>query len=101
MSQTTEIPLTRLRSASDFISPADTIHPVSLAAAPPGEAEIAPILPPTADEQTLILSNGRTVIVIAALSAVNFLSSLSTGLLTIGLPRMALDIGLPEYLIAW
>ncbi|EHK20863.1 uncharacterized protein TRIVIDRAFT_192541 [Trichoderma virens Gv29-8] len=50
---------------------------------------------------TLILSNGRTVIVIAALSAVNFLSSLSTGLLTIGLPRMALDIGLPEYLIAW
>lgn len=99
MSQTNEIHITRLRSASDFMSPADIIYPAPVAA--PAGGEIAPILPPAVDEQTLLLSNGRTIIVIATLSAVNFLSSFSNGLLTIGLPRMALDIGLPDYLIAW
>lgn len=48
-----------------------------------------------------VLSKKQTIVAIATLSAVSFLSSLSTGLLTISLPRMAVEIGLPDYLIAW
>lgn len=66
----------------------------------PGGIEVTPILP-TVVEGPAQISKERTSIVIATLSAVSFLSSLSTGLLTIGLPRMAVDIGLPDYLIAW
>lgn len=48
-----------------------------------------------------LLSKGRIIIVIAALSGVNLLSSLSTGLITTGLPRLAADIGLPGNLLLW
>lgn len=66
----------------------------------PGGIEVTPILP-TVVEGPARISKERSIIVIATLSAVSFLSSLSTGLLTIGLPRMAVDIGLQDYLIAW
>lgn len=46
-------------------------------------------------------ANGRTVVMIATLTGVNFLSSLSTGLLTVGLPQMASDVGLPAHLLLW
>lgn len=90
--------LTRL-SASELPSPADTDYPAPLEA--PAGIEVAPILPTAAEGPAHVLSKERTIIVIATLSAVSFLSSISTGLLTIGLPRMAVDMGLPDYLIAW
>jgi hypothetical protein len=47
------------------------------------------------------LPHGRSIIVIAALTGINFLSSMSTGLLTVGLPRMAVDVKLPANLLLW
>jgi hypothetical protein len=35
------------------------------------------------------------------LTGVNFLSSLCNGFITIGLPRMASDLSLPEHLLLW
>lgn len=63
--------------------------------------EVASMLPTAVERPAHALSKQRTITTIATLSAVCFLSSLSTGLLTIGLPRMAVEIGLPDYLIAW
>lgn len=50
---------------------------------------------------TEFLPRGRAIIVIASLAGVNFLSSLTNGLLTVGLPRMALDVALPQHLLLW
>lgn len=63
--------------------------------------EVTSMLPTVVERPAHVLSKQRTITAIATLSAVSFLSSLSTGLLTIGLPRMAVEIGLPDYLIAW
>jgi hypothetical protein len=98
MSQTNEIYLTRL-SGSELPSPADTIYPGPMEA--PGRIEVTSMLPTVVERPAHVLSKERTMIAIATLSAVSFLSSLSTGLLTIGLPRMAKDIELPDYLLAW
>ncbi|KAL6898474.1 MFS general substrate transporter [Trichoderma evansii] len=96
MSQTNEICLTRL-SGSELPSPADTIYTAPVEAT--AGIEVTPILP--VEGPAHVLSKERTITIIATLSAVSFLSSISTGLLTIGLPRMAVEIGLPDYLIAW
>lgn len=47
------------------------------------------------------LKNGRIIVIIALLTGVNFLSSLSNGFITIGLPRIASDLSLPEHLLIW
>ena len=47
------------------------------------------------------LSRGRTVTVIATLTGITTVSSFSTGLLTVGLPRMALDLNLASNLLLW
>lgn len=98
MSQTNEICLTRL-SGSELPSPADTIYPGPIEEA--ARIEVISMLPTVVERPAHALSKQRTIIAIATLSTVSFLSSLSTGLLTIGLPRMAVEIGLPDYLIAW
>ena len=54
-----------------------------------------------ADLAPNFLPHGRSIIVIAALTGINFLSSMSTGLLTVGLPRMAADVKLPANLLLW
>lgn len=58
--------------------------------------------PPT-DVRSLTSSPAgkRIIIVVATLTGVNFLSSLSNGLLTVGLPRIASDTALPEHLQLW
>ncbi|KAH8819328.1 major facilitator superfamily domain-containing protein [Xylogone sp. PMI_703] len=43
----------------------------------------------------------QIVIAVAALAGVNLLSSLSTGLLTVGLPTIALDVDLSQKLLLW
>jgi hypothetical protein len=48
-----------------------------------------------------VLPRNRTFIAITALAGVNFLSSLTNGLVAVGLPRMAEDINLPDYLLVW
>jgi hypothetical protein len=60
-----------------------------------------PDAPVVMESEATSLSKGRTIIVIAALAGVNFLSSLTNGLLTVGLPRIANDIGLAEHLLLW
>jgi len=47
------------------------------------------------------LKDGRIFAIIAVLTGVQFLSSLSNGFLTVGLPRMASDLSLPEHLLLW
>jgi hypothetical protein len=54
-----------------------------------------------ADLEPNSLTHGRSIIVIAALTGINFLSSMSTSLLTVGLPRMAVDVKLPTNLLLW
>lgn len=49
----------------------------------------------------LLFSRGRTVFVIATLTGITFASSMSTGILTIGLPRIAADMQLADNLLLW
>ncbi|KAL8687547.1 MAG: hypothetical protein Q9218_006316 [Villophora microphyllina] len=47
------------------------------------------------------ISKGRTAIVIAVLFGTTIVGSFSTGLLTVGLPRMAADLELADNLLLW
>ena len=47
------------------------------------------------------LSKIRTVALIGILTGVTIVSSFSTGLLTVGLPRMAPDLDMPSNLLLW
>ncbi|KAB8247329.1 hypothetical protein BDV35DRAFT_392102 [Aspergillus flavus] len=51
------------------------------------------------DDQRTNLSRTRAVILITTLTGITFVGSMSTGLLTIGLPWIATDLGLPENLL--
>jgi len=55
----------------------------------------------SAEAPTVVLSKARTVFVIATLTGITFTSSMSTGILNIGLPRIAMDLILPENLLLW
>lgn len=46
-------------------------------------------------------SKNRTIAIIAILTGTTLVSSFSTGLLTVGLPRMARDLNLPANLLLW
>lgn len=48
-----------------------------------------------------VLSRGHTIFVIANLTGIAFASSMSTGLLTVGLPRIATDLTLSQNLLLW
>lgn len=61
----------------------------------------APGMLSVAESQSRSPPTKRTMIAVAALAGVNLLSSLSTGLLTVGLPRMALDVDLSQELLIW
>lgn len=47
------------------------------------------------------LSRGSAVILITTLTGITFVGSMSTGLLTIGLPWIAADLDLPNNLLLW
>ncbi|GFF61669.1 putative transporter [Aspergillus lentulus] len=49
----------------------------------------------------LSLSRAAATILICTLAGITFVGSMSTGLLTIGLPRMANDLHLPDNLLLW
>jgi hypothetical protein len=51
--------------------------------------------------QNLQLSRARAVILIATLTGITFVGSMSGGLLTVGLPSIATDLGLPDNLLLW
>ena len=57
------------------------------------------ILPPS--NGTRELSTLRAAVIIATLTGTTILSSFSNGLMTVGLPRIAKDIGLPSNLLLW
>lgn len=61
------------------------------------------ILPPTQDVvvETTELSKTRAAVVIATLAGTMFVSSFSSGLLTVALPRMAKDVDLAPNLLLW
>ena len=46
-------------------------------------------------------SSIRTFVIIATVACITTASSMSTGLLLVGLPRMALDLQLPDNLLLW
>ena len=50
---------------------------------------------------TPILPRGRAIIVIVVLAGIEVLNSLSNGLLNVALPRMAVDLELPDHLMFW
>lgn len=77
----------------------NTSHQVSLS--PPSRVDDIPEILPLVESETGFLPKRRSIIVIATLTGVNFLSSLSNGLLIVGLPRMALDVNLPTHLLLW
>jgi len=52
-------------------------------------------------EGVVALKRSRVVIIVAVLAGANFLSSVTTGFLTIGMPHIAKDIGLDADLISW
>ena len=56
---------------------------------------------PELPETTTSLSTWRTAVVISGLSGIGFVSSMSFGVLTISLPRIASDVGLPDNLLLW
>lgn len=47
------------------------------------------------------LSRARAVILIATLTGITFVGSMSTGLMTVSLPSMAADLNLPANLLLW
>ena len=47
------------------------------------------------------LPNGRVILVTTQLTLVGLVGSMSSGLLTVGIPRMAADLGLSSQLIYW
>lgn len=47
------------------------------------------------------LSRARAVILITTLTGITFVGSMSSGLLTIGLPWIAADLSLPDNLLLW
>lgn len=47
------------------------------------------------------MSRWRTTLTIATLSGLTTVSSMTTGLLVVALPRMALDLPLPDDLLLW
>lgn len=53
------------------------------------------------EAQDAVLSRTRAVILIATLTGITFVGSMSGGLLTIGLPWIAADLNLPDNLLLW
>ncbi|KAJ5378643.1 hypothetical protein N7509_011762 [Penicillium cosmopolitanum] len=51
--------------------------------------------------QNVQLSRARAVILIATLTGITFVGSMSGGLLTVGLPSIAKDLRLPDNLLLW
>lgn len=47
------------------------------------------------------LSKLRSTLIIASLTGITFSSSMSHGLLTVGLPYIAVDLRLPDHLLLW
>ncbi|KAE8444102.1 hypothetical protein EG329_000884 [Mollisiaceae sp. DMI_Dod_QoI] len=63
---------------------------------------ITPDSPPVPlDIEDRGLKQGRIIIIITVLTGVNFSASLCNGFITIGLPRMASDLSLPDGLLIW
>ena len=54
-----------------------------------------------AQDASLILGRSRSIIVIVLLTMVQFLNSVATGFVTVGLPRMSKDLNLSEGLLLW
>lgn len=55
----------------------------------------------TFDIEDGTLKQGRIIVIIAVLSGSSFLSSLTNGFITIGLPKIASDLSLPAHLLLW
>ena len=66
--------------------------------ASPGQSELLEQSQPPAQTS---LSRSRGVIVTTSLTGITFSSSMSVGLLTVGLPVIAVDLHLPEHLLLW
>lgn len=56
---------------------------------------------PSIDSDLNVLNKSRSVIVTTILSLVLFVNSVSTGILTVGIPRIAADLKLSEGLLLW
>ena len=100
MSQTV---ITLELAPSMAISTSPTVEGVLNQGPPKSSVELRrdnPVTQPI-DVAPQFLPHGRSVIVIVALTSINFLSSMSTGLLTVGLPHMAVEVNLPARLLLW
>ena len=47
------------------------------------------------------LSKGQTILLITTLTGITFANSISMGLITIGIPHIAIDLGLSDNLLLW
>lgn len=58
-------------------------------------------IPQSSAEDAPSYSIFRTSIIIAAIAGVTTTNSMTTGLLTVGLPKLAEDLNLPNHLLLW
>jgi len=94
------VPTKRVETAEFFSTPPQnsiTVAPVLAAE----DAKSTSSLRNPIDLENRSLKEGRIIVIIASLTAVNFLGSLCNGFLTIGLPKIASDLSLSEDLILW
>lgn len=59
------------------------------------------VIPGDAQPSRILISHPRANIIIFQLALITFLCSLSSGLITVGLPRIAKDLNLPDELYLW
>jgi MFS family permease len=76
---------------------------LKLQAVPPPAAQDDALAQPPTDGNALqtVKSKKRAWIIITQLAGINFITSFSTGLLTVGLPAMAADLELDPGLLVW
>jgi len=100
-----------IKSSSNMLQNLGAIQlePLEPTASKPGRSlarndDLQPLAAPiiTASEPNdLVLNKSRSIIVIAILTLVLAVNSVSTGLLTVGIPRIAADLNLSESLLLW
>lgn len=97
------VPARSIDSTIDSLSSTHVTHPLSKVRSTPTAAHLASNRPPqeSFDIEDGTFKQGRIIVIIAVLTGSSFISSLTNGYITIGLPRIASDLALPGHLLLW
>ncbi|KAF1985392.1 integral membrane protein [Aulographum hederae CBS 113979] len=89
------------RTSTESISLVPITYPESVALPPSGESALSLNRTVSKGEQLDEISKSRTAIVVASVTFITGISSLLAGLVTVGTPTIARDIGLDSSLLLW